>query len=308
MVYIMKTKLNYIKITLLILVLSTSLLGCSQAKPTGLMVSETVQLIPSIATKTITQTPTEEISVTPTIKPSLTISPTPTPSFTPIPTLSKSEARQKISSLVRDNGGCYLPCWWGITPGKTSLFEAYQYLKSLNVGIAKPNNSSQAFGYNFSESLEGGGLIVNEDQKITLLVIDPNASKHSFQLHQIISNYGKPDNIFIKTDTCTLDNIPPFVLVLLYSNKHFLVIYDFNAKIISGSVSGCPRGIAPKVYIWSSDQIVSEKEIEYWALGGDPSTKLRPLNIATDLTIDTFYQMFIDQNKLNCIQTPIDIW
>lgn len=270
--------------------------------------------------KTMTQTPYKENIFTPTLIPSRTSTITQIPSFTPLPTFSRSEAKQKIYNLVRDNDGCYLPCWWGITPGITSWNDAFQYLQSLTVKISDPKTESiyengnkkyiseMRFGYRFSESLGGWGDIVTENQKITFIRINPDVTQHKFLLHQILNDNGKPDNIYIQTDPYTLDNIPPFVLVLLYSNDHFMVEYNFDSKIISGSVYGCPRGIAPWVYIWSSDQTVSEKEIELWALGVDPYFKLRPINTVSDLTINTFYETFLDQNQLNCIQTPIDIW
>jgi hypothetical protein len=90
---------------------------------------------------TITSTVVKEM--TPTLLP-FTISPSPsvtlTPSpisipsatLTPMPTLTDAE-QGVIAHLMESNGNCDLPCWWGITPGKTSAMEARQFLTSLGI-------------------------------------------------------------------------------------------------------------------------------------------------------------------------------
>jgi hypothetical protein len=45
-----------------------------------------------------------------------------------LPTLQPDKAKTLVSELLKTNAGCQLPCWWGITPGKTSWQEANQFL------------------------------------------------------------------------------------------------------------------------------------------------------------------------------------
>jgi hypothetical protein len=40
-----------------------------------------------------------------------------TTSPTPRPSLSPEEANRLMRGFLKDNGGCKLPCLWGITPG-----------------------------------------------------------------------------------------------------------------------------------------------------------------------------------------------
>jgi hypothetical protein len=69
-------------------------------------------------------TPPVEI---PTPTPTLTFTPSPTltpvPSATPtlIPTLTRDDAETKMLDLMASNGNCHLPCFWGITPGESTL-------------------------------------------------------------------------------------------------------------------------------------------------------------------------------------------
>ena len=69
---------------------------------------------------TIPLTSTLEIekTATATQRPTWTLSPTPIlwVDWTPLPDLTIDEARENLRNLLETNGGCDLPCWWGITP------------------------------------------------------------------------------------------------------------------------------------------------------------------------------------------------
>lgn len=270
--------------------------------------------------KTMTQTPYKENIFTPTLIPSRTSTITQIPSFTPLPTLSQNIAKQKIYKLVRDNGGCRLPCWWGINPGKTSWNEAHQFLSSI---ITDTESTKQIcysedeksdcffnfyFKYSYSNDFKGGGNIEVQDQRINKIFIGPGALKQMFQIHQILKEYGKPDEVFIQTDSTTLYERRDFILVLLYSSQYFMAYYTFNAKDSGGIIFGCPREISPQIDIWSSNRFVSMTEIEQWTLGTDPLTTLQPLDKVSNMNIDAFYKAFINPNQIECIQTPISVW
>ena len=51
-----------------------------------------------------------------------------TPSPTSYPRLSREEAKPRIIEMLQTNAGCRLPCWWGITPGKTRWEEVHALL------------------------------------------------------------------------------------------------------------------------------------------------------------------------------------
>lgn len=126
---------NYLRNTILFLVLIGFLAAChssTSVTPTVVPVATTIPDPTSIVTIQPTNTPTHQIQFTST--PHGT--PLPTPAFTwtslPIlPTLSTSGADLLISDLLINNGGCKLPCWWGIMPGETPWNEAYQTLSTF---------------------------------------------------------------------------------------------------------------------------------------------------------------------------------
>lgn len=77
------------------------------------------------------------------------ITPSKTTEPTASPTLTAEETLRFIEQMQRINGGCRLPCWWGITPGITTLDEARQVFTPLRhyrstrgiVGFSYPDYS-----------------------------------------------------------------------------------------------------------------------------------------------------------------------
>lgn len=93
------------------------------------------------ATQVFTPSPTYQPTGTTFVTPTSTITPTPTPppptaipTVQPVPTLSVLEEGALLSELMADNGGCELPCWWGISPGQTAAQAAKSMFASQGIG------------------------------------------------------------------------------------------------------------------------------------------------------------------------------
>ncbi len=63
---------------------------------------------------------------------------------TPVSTFSPTEASARLQDLLKTNAGCRLPCWWGITPGKTTWDEAEEYLKTFTT-LSTAQGSNELF-------------------------------------------------------------------------------------------------------------------------------------------------------------------
>src|SRR3990172_323544 len=79
---------------------------------------------------TIVPSPTATPSPGVTLSPSATLTPvdiahTPTtmprPTISPAPTLTAEQQEAYIVDMLKTNGDCKLPCWWGIMPGEATL-------------------------------------------------------------------------------------------------------------------------------------------------------------------------------------------
>lgn len=95
----------------------------------------TLEPSPTIAAlPTFTPEATQTVTATIMPSPTRTLTPTATPTITPLPTLSIVEEGNLLSMLMANNGGCELPCWWGVVPGETTSQEGRD--KFVSQGIA----------------------------------------------------------------------------------------------------------------------------------------------------------------------------
>lgn len=100
--------------------------------------------------------------------------------------------------MLEKNGGCELPCWWGITPGKTSWQDAAHFLGSFST-IYRDENSSYAYVYlplppdegtlNHTYVIEGDTVV-----EIYAYVYDWSPLLY---LSKFLTDYGPPDEIFL---------------------------------------------------------------------------------------------------------------
>ncbi|MBW8010502.1 MAG: hypothetical protein FVQ83_04560 [Chloroflexi bacterium] len=282
---------------------------------TGRALPATRTLSPSATT---TFTPTITATTTSTTMPTRT----PLPTWTPLPTLSSEEALELVEELYATNAGCRLPCWWGITPGVTSWEEARQFFATFATEIIQSDSIQiSEKGVTYIETRNIVRYPIVADYPVggfSLYVIDGGISSietgsfyidYSIQLDQMLQEYGAPTQIFL----WTLSNAPfrplPFILVLFYEDQGIMAIYDYdNAEIIGDNISSCPKPVVSGLSLWSEIIEMDVEDIEFRALGVDPTKPLRLLEDVTDYTIDSFHQTFKDTSNQTCIITPVEHW
>lgn len=270
--------------------------------------------------------PTETIvvvttSVPPTPSLTSTITPVSTPIRIPMATLQKNEADRYAQELLRKENSCLLPCWWGITPGETSWNDVYQFLSPLGTRIVeeapkiicKENQCVQVvhFLVDFDPGDRSGAWasIMIHDGVVENMHFNPKATEHRYQLNQLLSESGMPDKVYIRTFTSTPDGSPPpFTVVVYYSEKGILARYEFVARKVGDKLMGCPIPVGPRLNVWVADDDLSELTINEWVLGADPTFLLMPLEEATNMDIELFYQTFRESLDQDCIETPQELW
>jgi hypothetical protein len=297
-----------------------------------------------------TSTPQLTITFTPTIKPSKIATPThastnmptpvPTIAWTPLPTLSAYERDAKIRELLETNGGCELPCWWGITPNKTSMPEALHFLTSLMVEIMQgrsktiyeggKEHSSTNFEVYFeipNVSKRGRILFDVQDNVVIWISIFPPGTQYRYQLHQLLSLLGIPEQIYISAWSSpkvpALDEVPPAILVLDYSHIGVWAAYGYLPDRVGEIISICPQDFGKRTSIFEEllgniggrlelfdptmeyPRAISIEEYAKMVSGNRSVSKLEDV---TNMTTETFYNTFIDPNSKACLETPANLW
>ncbi len=298
-------------------------LNPTQEQDTVTVAVRTTQVITYRLTSTTTVTPSPSLAPSKTITPTKlsyptrTFTTTPMPTWTQIPTLTSAEAEAKILDLLLNNAGCKLPCWWGITPGVTTWNEANHFLEAFTdidgpslQGIGDTLYKGYSAKFHLSER---NGLInlITVDNVVIELALSPDVSKFGHQLPNLLSNNGKPDQIWIAPMPETPGG-PWFYLVLYYPEQGILAEYSGAAslQIKTGSdgkpiITGikiCPVGIGPELWLKTPNTLSGVYDNP--ALGGpDFTSLLRQIDI-TGMNINDFYNRFRNADNTTCFVVP----
>lgn len=267
---------------------------------------------------TSTHTATFIHSMTPTLTPTSTPTYTPTstfthtPSWTPKNTLEPTQALELAESLLETNNGCSLPCWWGLTPGKTKWSEAQQFLETFT-SVHVHENQGEVVGAEVdlwvSERYAGAGLAhfyAVENGVIQSIRAAPGFSP-LYQFHPFFRQYGRPAEIWIDTFQNENPYGIPFGVYLYYPDLGILVAYGADAEVLDDRVRGCLGGSQdyPMLGLWDPQfEMGFDEAFKLFRL--DPDTVAYPIEQVSDMDVDTFYQTALSSEV--CIKTPALFW
>jgi hypothetical protein len=293
------------------------------------------------------------------VKPSFTSSPTATltpipistpflsPTPTVIPTLPVEDARKKWWDLLATNGGCQLPCLWGITPGMSTYQEAQNILTPL---------SSMAEVY-FDSSYPGGGISplyaegeFNFNTPVSYLYEDNGVISHIafeafeeevikdprdlsgeswlsrrpiyglptfikrveyYSLSQLLSEQGIPTSVMIASSGPSINRggSIDFDITILYPNQGIWAEYTTltNESDVGSVIKSCPVNAHIKMELYPPGNPDSFYALLDKTDWGITKNSYKPLEEATSMSMEKFYKTF--RNPTNkCIETPTKIW
>lgn len=291
--------------------------------------TETLSPEPTLAAKpTNTPTPVPSPTSTPTSTSTLTPSPTHTitPSWTPVPTLPLEEALEAADLIYQDNGGCELPCVWGVTPGETTWEEVRDRFSPLgtiskgeyNPGIitytfrsaVPPDVSPHEFGYYAIVFHRIKGKATIDQIAVRSHNISPAFDPRLFS---ILDTFGKPDQVwmeiitgFIQGDTVSDAN---YSLVLFYPNQGYIIRYSDDTHVVGRTLRICPwRNVfrdqpSPVFYIYSDKIGKDFKELQF-------TDRIRKYSLLEEfqdeMDTQSFYETYLNPDSGVCIDVDLD--
>lgn len=258
-------------------------------------VAPTLTLTPS---KTSTPTKTQPPTFTPTVYK------TPAPTLTEVlpPTMSYKEIIRKSEALLATNGGCRLPCFWGLTPGKTTVPELKQFLSEFSTGFASQEGNYVLF-YITSKTVDSSWSVSfwTDPEKLTAILLPVETAQNSFPLAKILSDYGVPEQVFIG---------PPhefehdLVMVVLYEKQGFAGRYIlWQDEQDQTRYCYDPGSIAQYVITWAPG-----REWLNWAPGAMDQDKelLKPLAEVSDDDVPSLHAKLKVPNRALCLHVQTD--
>ena len=168
--------------------------------------------IPASPTSTTTRTPTSTPTRVP--RPTATSLPTKTATPTKYPTLDAQGRLNFVLQALKTNGGCQLPCWWGITPGKTTWAEMVDTFAKQGIGFDtyEPGKLylSMVTSGNYLEPTvdvvfsEGDGLVqsIGIRTEYYYILAQPKYfdTWHDYALDKVLARYGLPTQVYLQTN------------------------------------------------------------------------------------------------------------
>jgi len=247
-----------------------------------------------------------------------------TPMASPFPTLLPMlpfpEAQALILEYLATNNGCDLPCWWGATPGLSDwndmrpVFEPMASRVSYTTARKPGLFVVELSFFDMPEDITAGYLnfMIAIEQGIVQSVHALGFEKTpTYKLTHLLEHYGPPNEVWVHTYRSYRDIDPPMDVLLFYQNRGILARYPSSEEeILNNSIiQGCFSN-SPVLFLWASGQPMTFREaadtfgLDYYKW----DKPIMPLEEATGMTVETFYETYRDPANDPCIETPRDLW
>ena len=208
----------------------------NDVEPTALTKTAAARAVP-------TKTPMPPPTPTPTVPSWERIMP---PFSMPLPT-----AKAAVEELLKTNGGCSLPCWWGIEPGKTSYTNAFDQFSPLSTFIyVKKNDENGSLDAEFqfpvpetNSSREFSIRFTVEKGIVQQIEVNPGTVRR-FTFSQVLNDYGVPGEVWIEGIIDPTSN-NPFWIFFYYPDKGISAVFDLDGLNLGETIKLCPGSELP---------------------------------------------------------------
>jgi hypothetical protein len=294
----------------------TSSIPLPTTAPSNTPSATTVVPATSTATTTSTSVPSHTTTITPI--------PSPTPTLEP--TLTDQSSEVYVLELLETNGGCKLPCFWGIIPGQIALEDAKRFTYHLGWwGGDYYNGTVYEAAHDLTQRLvihialqKSAGMVgtlhssIAGDDYLNLV--------KAYTFRQILLDYGKPTQVWINLATALEINTPEvtaFCTLLYYQESAILVKYCGSAVKIGSAYRLCPT--TPNYGNPNESPTGGSVSLTLGIPGkvNTPNELMRPfgpfdgmltVDEALKMSVDEFYDQAMSNPSVVCYETQRDVW
>jgi hypothetical protein len=233
-----------------------------------------------------------------------------------------------VLDLLKNNGGCRLPCWWGFTPGKTDWRTTLAFLSSSGKAITGYGSPYVTYEVSFKipkhevtidqayivrdktvDSIWVGISMVHNDEAV---FGDPLFAEdlQPYFLPHLLETYGQPEQVLLKTFSGAPEGgWAPFRLMLFYPRQGFLVIYQGPNERIGEQIRWCPSKTNIALWLWLPERELTLQDVARVGpnLPVEEINSFRSLEEATSMNVEAFYKSF-KGDAITCLETPANLW
>ena len=228
------------------------------------------------------------------------------------PTISPTQVSEIVRDLYKNNGGCKLPCFLGIVPGKTSIQDVYSRFSPIGyfedqtravdthqhiafATIVPPNDLVGTY----NDSRWGFSMMVENDIVVGFVTGANDIEEFSIpNLATFLAYFGKPEEIRVMViGSMLIGENPDYEIALFYPTNGIFIRWRGETDSIvaqtkkSITVMACPRympistdmlkgSYPPFFYLFSPNKNMPFAEIIETHLSEDPGGSYQALDKA----------------------------
>lgn len=246
----------------LLLVIGALLSGCvsdistDTGSNTPVVAQPTTTTVPA-ATVTVTPTPTKTQVPSPTAIQSTSTDtplPTKTATLTPPQTMEPEQAEETLRTLLQEPVDCPAPCYWGITPGQTTLGEAINIITRLGLRLehtyTQNDQKFYATNYTLKSGLSISFLLVVQDALVESIDVSISPEKHesgvprewlAYSPETLIARYGPPSKVgFFIGDFPSEAGTIEYYMILYFNTVDLIIKYSYGVITLGPRMQTCP--------------------------------------------------------------------
>lgn len=339
---------DFWQISLYILIISICIGGCSSSSP---IKPPTIsnETIAEVATITVTISPTKEATMTSittqTLSPSQTQSKN--PSVTPSSTLTNHEKFEYLEEELENNLYCVFPCWFGISPGQSSMLDLKSNTSTLEIIASdiyfEPVRDGWYLGkvdiqYQFDNEfidIWSSFLARSKDDEILRINIDSQAYSEkddeiiwlyendkylhifaNYSISQLFFDLGQPNQIFISAQIRfpgvdgELSPRDTFEIRVLYPETGIFAKFIMPIEDLDRNYRFCPANSFVELDLLPPNQENYQEILRSTSNWNDflsPSQYNKTLEDALNISVVEFYDHFTTSAN-PCFETAKAIW
>ncbi len=230
--------------------------------------------------------------------PAPTLTPNPTPPLHP--TLTVDEMHAYVKEMLTTNGGCELPCWWGVTPGKSSWQDANSQFPCLHFQFRFPEELGD---YDIHLTLtKKGSLVQSIGARGYCFPYDCDRFVQDwarYSLDQVLSRYGVPSRVRIALALPIEPGGPIYYLLYVFYDNLGIGIRYMGPAVVQGELLRTCFSFED-ITLWLQSP-ESSTPLEH-AIGPDEWSFAVPLDKATGMRVEEFYEAFRQPGA--CLEAP----
>ena len=241
------------------------------------------------------------------------------PTLTPLPTIPPQQRGQVYTELIKSNGGCELPCWWGFELGKASTNEVHQFYTSFGANVSEQhgnNGISVLYTKFFDPQIEKGEQVRHTFVAQDEIIIDMEIQLKShpdYQIASILERLGQPSEVWMWTIPDTIEGILPADFRLYFPEQGALVGYRTNAVKIADAVNVCFDGRGGATMLLWDTAVWNPNSTKGFIERTDESSELtleghQPIEEVSNWDVEQFYTILTDPTRSECLETPSNLW